>query len=312
MPGRTQFTGLIRLFRETFSDWNRHNAPQLGAALAYYSTLSLAPLLVIAVAVAGLVLGPDAVRGNIRWQMQDLVGSRGAEIIQTALQNAYKPATGVLATCLGVVTLFFGASGVFNELRTSLNWIWEAPQKPGSGLLTMVKQQFFSFAMVLSIGFLLLVSLLLSAALAAIGKLFAGFLPLPEPVLHLLSLLVSFVTITGLFALIYKFVPDVKLQWRDVWIGAAVTSLLFSIGKFLIGLYLGKAGVGSAYGAAGSLVIVLVWIYYSSQIFYFGAEFTRIYARQHGSRTTDQAIPAWRRPPERPGAKTPETVGERR
>lgn len=312
MPSRAQLTGLTRLFSETFSDWNRHNAPQLGAALAYYSTLSLAPLLVIAVAVAGLVLGPEAVQENIRSEMRDLVGSKGAEVIQIALHNAYKPATGVLATCLGVVTLFLGASGVFNELRTSLNWIWEAPQKTGAGVLSTVKQQFFSFAMVLAIGFLLLVSLLLSAALSLIGSFFAGFLPLPESVLHLLNLLVSFVTITGLFALIYKFVPDVRLEWRDVWIGAAVTSLLFSVGKFLIGLYLGKAGVGSAYGAAGSLVIVLVWIYYSSQIFYFGAEFTRIYARRHGSRTTDQAVPAWRRQPERPGAKAPEAVGERR
>jgi membrane protein len=184
---------------------------------------------------------------------------------------------------VGIVVLLFGASGVFVELRDSLNLVWGVKAHGSSGLSGMVKDRLSAFALVLGIGFLLTVSLLLSAAIAAAEKFFNGFMPVPSPVLHLANLLFSFVTITVLFALLYKVVPDVHIEWRDVWIGAAVTSLLFSVGKLLIGLYLGKASVGSAYGAAGSLVVFLVWVYYSAQIFLLGAEFTHIFAQEHGS-----------------------------
>ena len=179
--------------------------------------------------------------------------------------------------------MLFGASGVFGELRDSLDAVWGVKSTSGSGLMGMVKYRFVSFAMVLGIGFLLLVSLVLSAGIAAAGKFFQGYLPMPEPLLHLTSSLVTFIAVTILFALLYKFVPDIHIEWRDVIIGAAVTSLLFSIGKFLIGLYLGKASVGSAYGAAGSLVVFIVWVYYSAQIFFMGAEFTHVFAERHGS-----------------------------
>jgi membrane protein len=274
---------LLQWFKKSFSEWNRHNAPQLGAALSYYSMLSLAPLVVIVVAIAGLAFGAKAARGEIVAQIGGLVGEEGAKGIQTMLDNAHKPGAGIIATVLGVTVLLFGASGVFAELRSSLNRIWDAPPHPDGGFIALIKDRFFSFAMVLGIGFLLLISLVVSAGLSAVAKYLSDALPLPSWILYIGNILVSFVVITLLFALIYKFVPDVKMAWGDIWIGAASTSLLFTIGKFLIGLYLGKASVGSAYGAAGSLVILLVWIYYSAQIFFFGAEFTKIYATEHGS-----------------------------
>ncbi len=272
------------MIRQTATQWNVHNVPRLGAALAFYTMLSLAPLLVVVVAIASLAFGQQAARGQLQWQIQDMVGQQGAMAIQSMLTNADKPGSGIFASAFGVLMLLVGASAVFGELRDALNLIWEAKQKPGAGLWGMVKYRFFSFSMVLGIGFLLLVSLVISAGLSFLGHALGNVFPLPEPVLQMASLAISFVFITFLFALIYKFVPDVSIRWSDVWIGAAFTSLLFSVGKLLIGLYLGKASVGSAYGAAGSLVILLVWIFYSSQIFFFGAEFTHVYSVLHGSR----------------------------
>jgi membrane protein len=274
---------LLHLLNVSLSRWNQHRAPKLGAALAYYTVLSLAPLLVLTVAIAGYFFGAAAVRGDLAYQLQSLMGPESAQAIQTVLKTTYKPGTGIISTVLGVATLLFGASGAFTELQDSLNLIWDAPRRAGSGIINEIRSRFFSFAMVLAIGFLLLVSLSLSAGLAAAGKFVGGLLPVSAVILETFNFLFSLVAITFLFALIYKYVPDVRVEWSDVWIGAAMTSLLFSLGKFIIGFYLGKAAVGSAYGAAGSLVVVLVWVYFSAQIFWYGAEFTQVYATSHGS-----------------------------
>jgi membrane protein len=277
------------LIKKTASSWNDINAPRLGAALAYYSMLAMAPLLVVSIAIAGMVFGEKAAQDQIAYQVQSLVGTQGGEVLQTLLAHAGRPSQGLAAAVVGFVLLVLGASGVFGELRDSLNLVWNVPTMSSGGLLGLIKYRFFSFAMVLGVGFLLLVSLGLSAAIAAAGKFFGQYLPVPEMLLHAGNLLFSFLVVTALFALLYKVVPDVHIEWRDVWIGAAVTSVLFSVGKFLIGLYLGKASVGSAYGAAGSIVVFLVWLYYSAQIFFLGAEFTHAFAERHGSRAQGHA-----------------------
>jgi membrane protein len=272
----------VSLVKQTFSEWLGDNAPKLGASLAFYTVLSVAPLLVVAVAIAGFVFGDEAARGQIVWQIDEVVGTEGAQFIEDLLKNARKPELGGLATLLGVFTLLFAASGVFAELRDSLDTIWGV-RPPWTGLLAELKSRFFSFAMVLGVGFLLLVSLVLSAGLAAASKYFGAWLPVPGGFLEAVNMLISFGFITLLFAMIYKIVPHARIAWNDVWIGAAVTSLLFSLGKFGIGMYLGKAGLGSAFGAAGSLVVLLAWVYYSAQIFFLGAEFTQVYANNYGS-----------------------------
>ena len=294
MRGSTKVERLsMRSFWElvscTFSRWNEVNAPRLGAALAYYTILSIAPLLVVCISIAGLVFSAKVAQSDVVAQVQALVGPKGGEILQGLLLDAGKLSSGLTAAGIGFVVLLFGASGVFSELRDSLNNVWNVKNTTSSGIVAMIRYRFVSFAMVLGIGFLLLVSLLLSAALAAAGKFFGGFLPLPEAVLHLINAVISFAGVTLLFALLYKVVPDVRIEWRDVWVGAAVTSALFAVGKLLIGLYLGKTSVGSAYGAAGSLVVFLVWVYYSAQIFFLGAAFTQVYSERHGSRAEARA-----------------------
>jgi membrane protein len=276
------------LFKETFSYWTEDKAPRLGAALAYYTIFSLAPLLIIAIAVAGLVFGAKAAQGSVVEQIGGLVGQRGAEAIQTILQSAHKPAIGTIVGIFGVATLLFGASGVFGELQDALNTVWHVPTRQMS-IRQCIKDRFPCFVMVLGIGFLLMVSLLLSAALAAVGKFLGGYLPISENLLHVLSFLVSFGISTLLFAMIFKILPQTPVAWSDVWVGAVVTALLFDVGKLLIGLYLGKSSIASTYGAASSLAIVLAWLYYSAQILYFGAEFTRVYASRHGSRSDQRA-----------------------
>jgi membrane protein len=276
------------LIKLTFASWHAVNAPRLGAALAFYTILSLAPLLVVCISIAGFAFGKEAAQGQIVSQIQGLVGVDGARAIQAMLEHARQPSEGGAAAILGVLTLLFGASGVFGELRDSMNAVWGVKSTSGNGLIGMVRYRFVSFAMVLGIGFLLLVSLILSAFIAGAGKFLGGVLPLSEAVLHAGNTLVSFVSVTLLFALLYKFVPDIEIEWRDVWVGAAVTAALFTMAKFFIGLYLGKASIGSTYGAAGSLVILLVWVYYSAQIVFMGAEFTRNFAERHGSRATAQ------------------------
>lgn len=277
------------LFRESLNGWNAINAPRLGAALAFYAVLSMAPLLVIFVAIARLALGAQVAQGRVVEQVGELAGYAAAHALQSVLLHASK-STGVIAGIAGLITLWFGASGVMVELHDSLNLVWSVPPR-ASSVRGMLESRAVSFLMILGVGFLLLASLLLSTAIAVVGKFFSGFLPAPEALLHLTSSLVSLAVTTVLFAMLFKVVPDTRIEWQDVWVGAAVTATLFSVGKFLIGFYLGKAGVGSAYGAAASLVVFLVWVYYSAQVFFLGAEFTRVYALRHGSRA-----PSTRRP----------------
>ena len=272
------------MLKEAFQDWKDDNAPRLGAALAYYAVFSLTPLLLIAIAIAGLAFGEEAARGQVVSEIQGLLGKDGAELVETAVQNAAKPSQGIWATVLGLAGLLFGASGAFNELKAALNIIWEVEPKKGGGLKGLVKDRLLSFAMVLVIGFLLLVSLVLSAALSAVGNGLGRFVPPQLPVLQVINVVVSLSVVTLLFAMLFKYVPDTEVQWRDVWAGAFMTSVLFTLGKLGIGMYLGSRNVGSAYGAAGSLVILLVWVYYAAQILFFGAELTQVYASRHGSR----------------------------
>lgn len=272
------------MMKETFTAWSNDKVPRHGAALAYYTVLSLVPLLVVIIASIGLILGHDVVQTHLLEQIGKLVGPQSAEAIKDMLQRANEPSKGIVPSVVAAGTLLFGASGVFAQLQDSLNSIWGVKPKEGRGLWGLLQDRFMSFAALLGTGFLLLVSLVLSAALSAFGKWFGGWLPAPELVLQGLELLISLAVITGLFAMMFKVLPDAEVAWRDVWIGAVLTALLFTIGKLAIGLYLGKSDVGSAYGAAGSLVIILVWIYYSAQILLFGAEFTQVHANRVGAR----------------------------
>jgi membrane protein len=272
----------LRLLKEAYKRWSEHNAPRLGASVAFYTLLSFAPLLILTAAVIALVFSKETVHRDLVDQAHQMMGNRGADIVNALLSNAQKPSSGLLASVIAFLTLLFGASGVFVELRDALNTIWDVKPKSNPGWKGMLKERLFSFGMVLSIGFLLLVSLILSAAMAFLGKFFGQVVPIPPAVLEAVNFVVSFAVITVLFALMFKFVPAMHIPWRDVLIGAVGTALLFTIGKLLLGLYLGKASVGSAYGAAGSLVAVIVWVYYSAQIFFFGAEFTRVYSDAHG------------------------------
>jgi membrane protein len=274
---------IIELIKETFRDWSEDKAVRLAAALSYYTVVALAPLLVIIIAIAGLVFGREAAQGQIVAQIGSLVGQQSAEAIQGIIANASQPKSGIIAGVLGIATLLFGASGVFGQLQDGLNTVWEVQPKPGRGLLGIIKDRFLSLTMVFGVGFLLLVSLVLSAALSALGAYVNSLLPLPEIVLQALNFIISLLVITLLFAMIFKVLPDAKIAWGDVWIGATITALLFAVGKLLLGLYIGRSSVGSAYGAAGSLVVILVWIYYSTQILFLGAEFTQVYANRYGS-----------------------------
>ena len=280
--------GLSGLLQDAYAGWKKHEDSKLGASLAYYAILSLAPLVIIVIAIVGLVFGTESARAGLLTQVQGLVGSEGVQMIGTMITSAQKPTTGIISTVLGVVMLLFGASGVFGELHDSLNKIWEVKTKPGKGFWGIIRERFVSFGMVLGIGFLLLVSLLLSAGLAALGTYLGQVLPVPTLVLESANLLVSVLVITLLFAAIYRFLPSERLPWNDLWVGSLGTSIFFVVGKFLVGFYLGRASVGSAYGAAGSLVVLLVWIYYAAQLFFFGAEFTFAYARRHGSKRKNE------------------------
>jgi membrane protein len=276
---------LLPLIKKSVTSWSEDYAPSMGAALAYYTVFSIAPLLLIVIAIAGLIYGEDAARGAIFTQLSGLVGNDGATAIQGLLKSVNKPSESIIATIVGIGTLLIGATTVFGELQDALNRIWRAPALVDKGgVWKLLRRRLLAFGMILTIGFLLIVSLLLSAALAAVGNWigpsFAGW----EALLHVVNFVISFGVTTVLFAMIYKIMPRVNIAWRDVWLGAAVTSLLFSIGKFLIGLYIGKSSVASGFGAAGSLAVLLVWIYYSTQMFLMGAEFTWVYANLYGSR----------------------------
>jgi membrane protein len=264
------------ILSQTFSAWNEHEAPRLGAALAFYTILSLAPLVILVIAIVALIFGDSTAQNQLLGQAESMIGHEGSAVVKGMIEHAQKPATGTFASIIGVITLLFGASGVFGELRSALNEMWDVQSRSEGGVWGTIKRRFFSFGMVLAVGFLLLVSLVISAALAMLGKFFGGFLPMPEFALSAINFVVSLAGIAVLFALIFRYVPGTKIAWKNVWIGATITALLFTIGKSLIGLYLGKASVGSAYGAAGSLVVVIVWVYYSAMIFLFGAEFTHV------------------------------------
>lgn len=271
------------VLREAGAEWMDDDAPRLAAALAYYTLLSLAPLLVIAVAVAGFLFGEDAARRALFEQVRGTVGDSGADVIKDMLEQAGRPGAGSVAAVVGVVTLLFGASGVFAELQGALNVVWDVRPKPGRGVWGVVRDRLLSFAMVLVIGALLLGSVVASAVLSGAEKYFGGAIPAGLPVSQAANAGLGFVVVTVLFAMVFKILPDVRVRWREVWLGAAVTAALFTLGKYLIGLYLGKAGVATPFGAAGSLVALVVWVQYSALILYFGAELTQVVARRNGS-----------------------------
>ena len=273
----------FNLFKQAFTEFGEDKAQRLGAALAYYTIFSLAPLLLIAIAIAGLVFGREAAQGEIFGQLSGVLGPQAAEAVQGMVKSAAKPKSGTIATIIGIVTLLFGAAGVFGQLKDALNTIWNVEPKKSGGIMTMIKDRFLSFAMVFGTGFLLLVSLVLDSAVAAAGHFLGNRLPGGEALWQGVQLILSLAVVTLLFALIFRYLPDIHPAWRDVWFGAVFTAVLFVVGKFALGLYFGKSAVGSSYGAAGSLVLLLLWVYYSAQILFLGAEFTQVYARTHGS-----------------------------
>lgn len=273
------------LAKRVSTSWLDDYAPSMGAALAFYTMFSLAPLLLIVISVAGLVFGQDAARGEIAAQLQALMGDRGASAVQDLLASVQQPAEGAAATAVGVALLFVGATSVFGELQNSLDRIWRVPARSTMvGWMSLLRSRLLSFGMVMAIGFLLMVSLVTSAGLAAMGRWWNSMLGGWYFLALATNALVDFLLAAVMFAFIYKVMPRVHVQWRDVWIGAIFTALLFTIGKTLIGLYVGRSGVTSGFGAAGSLVVVLLWVYYSAQIFLIGAEFTWVYANAFGSR----------------------------
>ncbi len=272
---------ILGLGKDTFKEWSEDKASRLGASLAYYTIFSIGPLLLITVAIASLVF--SNAKNQIVGTVAQVIGQDGADVISSTIDNANKGGANILATAIGIVTLLLGASGVFGQLKDALNTIWEVEPKPNRGLLATLKERFLSFTMVLGTGFLLLVSLVVNAAVAALGEFLKSLLPGGDIVGQILSVILTFLAITVVFALLFKFLPDVKIAWTDVWVGAAISALLFGLGQFALGLYLRFGNVGSAFGATGSLVVVLVWIYYSAQIFLFGAEFTQVYTNKYGS-----------------------------
>jgi membrane protein len=277
------FGRVANLVRQTVIEWTSDHASSRAAALSYYAALSISPLLIIAISIAGLVFGPDQVRVHVMGQIQQLIGPGGAEVIDSMLRSTNSKSGGLIATFIGLGTLLFGAGAVFVELQDALNDFWGVAPAEGGGVWDFVRNRLLSFAMVLGIGFLMLVSLLLSAAITALGTFVTGLLPAFVVAAHLINAFLSLGIITVLFALIYKVLPNVDLHWRDVWTGAFTTAALFTIGKFLIGFYLGRASTASPYGAAGSVIVILLWVYYSALIVYLGAEFTKVFAREHGS-----------------------------
>jgi membrane protein len=269
------------LVKRAFQGWSADGASSMGAALAFYTLLSMAPLLVLVITLAGFVIGRDEAQEVLMTQISGLLGDAGAQGVQTVLEGADNKEGGLLATAISLFTLLLGATTVFAELKTDLDRIWKAKPPKASGFWNFLRARLLSFGLVVTIGFLLLVSLVVSAVLSYIGtSMFGG----SEAVMYVLEFVGSMVVMTALFAAVYKVLPSERIAWRDVWVGAAVTALLFWIGKFLIGLYLGKSSVASSFGAAGTLVVTIVWVYYSAQIFFLGAEFTREYSLLHGTK----------------------------
>lgn len=281
-----------KILKETASEFSEDNVLRLSAALAYYSIFSIGPLLVIMVGVAGLVLGEASVQSQVKEQLQGFLGPQSTGVVESMMQHQTKSG-GLWTTILGVATLLLGASGVFGQLQDALNTIWEVKSKPGVGFWGFLRHRFLSFGMVLVIGFLLLISMVITTVMSGMMGRLGSILPIPEAAAHALNLVVSFLVISLLFALMFKGLPDVKVPWRDVWVGAFFTSFLFTIGKFLLGLYLGRASTTSSYGAAGAVVLILLWVYYASIIIFLGAEFTQVYAKTLGHTVvpTEYAVP---------------------
>ncbi|HEY3321385.1 MAG TPA: YihY/virulence factor BrkB family protein [Planctomycetota bacterium] len=287
---------LWRVINQTFNEWNNDNAPRLGAALAFYAAFSIAPLLVLAIAVSAFVVGPQAAHGQVSSTLRDVMGDNAAQTIESMISAAsHQSRHGVVATVISIIVLIFGASGLFIELQNSLNTIWGVPAAPGRGWVAWLKSRLFSIFLVLLTGVLVLASLALSVVLSAIGGFVGSTLPGGAALWEIAQNLVLFGVVWLLFSLLYKYVPDARIDWRDVRVGAGVTAALFVIGKSLLGLYLGRSSVASSYGAAGSIAVVLLWIYYVTQIFFLGAEFTQVYANTYGSKlrpATDAEEPA--------------------
>lgn len=279
-----------KIIKETFRDWSEDKASRLAAALSYYTIFSLAPLLVLVIAITSLIIGNNVdIRQQLLTQVQGLVGQQGAEAVSTLIENSSHPAQGITATILGFITLILGATGVFGQLQDALNTIWEIQPKKGGGIIKMIKGRFFSFTLVLGVSFLLLVSLVISAALSLVNTYFSNLLGGFGFLAQVVNFVISIGVITFVFALLFRYLPDVDIPWGDVWIGGLVTAILFTIGRQLISLYLARSAPASAFGAAGSLVILLLWVYYSAQILFLGAEFTQVYSRMYGSRVLSES-----------------------
>ena len=275
---------LFDLCRRAVMAWIDDFAPSMGAAISYYTVFSLAPLLIIVIAVAGAVFGREAVQGEIVGQLQGLIGREGAIAVQGLIKSASEPAKGLVAGAISIVVLMVGATTVFAELQSALDRIWHVPEKEKpSGLWAILRARVLSFGLILGLAFLLMVSLSISAGISAFGSFASGLLPGWEVLLQGINMLLAVGTTTVLFAMIFKFMPSVDIEWKDVWVGAVVTAVLFEVGKFAIGLYLGKSGVNESFAAAGSLVVLLAWVYYAAQIFLLGAEFTKVYSEDNGS-----------------------------
>lgn len=282
------------IVREAAADWIADDATRLSAALAFYTILSVAPLLVIVTAIAGWVFGTEAATQQLQSQAREFIGDAGGDVLKTTIEHARRPGEGVIASIMGVGTLLFGASGVFGELQGSMNKVWNVKPKPGRGIVAKIRDRFISFGMVLVVGFLLLVSLVITTVLAVLGGYLNNLVPGLPVLMHVANFVLSFAVVAVLFAMIFKFLPDVRISWRDVWFGALVTAGLFTLGKYLIGLYLGRAGVATPFGAAGSVVAFVVWVYYSGLIVFFGAELTQATARHMGRQIepAENAVPA--------------------
>jgi membrane protein len=293
IPKGSLLTRTWHLIKAAVSSWVDDFAPSMGAALSYYTVFSLAPMLLIVIGVAGLIFGAEAARGEIVTQLRGLMGEQGAVAVEELLKSASDPGKGILATIVGFGTLLVGATAVFAELQSSLDRIWRTPAPPNeSGIWGIIRTRILSFGLILGLGFLMIVSLVLSAALAALGNWWGSYLGNWEFVLQALNFVVSFGVVTVVFAAIYKFMPHATIAWKNVWVGAIVTALLFTIGKFLISLYIGKSGVASGFGAAGSFAVLLVWVYYSAQIFLLGAEFTWVYSHRNDPPPSVAPVPA--------------------
>jgi membrane protein len=309
---------LTSIGKGTIKEFGEDNVLRLSAALAYYAIFSIGPLLAIVVGLAGLAFGNDSVRQQIHHSLQGMLGESSAKTIDS-MMAARSHSTSLVTTIIGIVALLFGAAGVFGQLQDSLNTIWEVKSKPGAGIWELIRKRFLSFSMVLGVGFLLLVSLALSTAIAAFTGMLNQKFPMGEVLGHAVDFIVSLGIVSALFAMIFKFLPDVKIPWSKVWVGAIGTALLFTLGKFLLGLYLGKQSTSSAYGAAGSVIVILMWVYYASVILFFGAEFTQVYARQTGAKIvpSKHAVPVREEeraeqgiPKDKTGSKRPKPVEE--